>query len=188
MRLFVAMDLDDSVRDAISRFCGRLRPLCPTAKWVLVEGMHVTLKFLGEIKEPLIAKIPEALTGVRSTGPVEMNFCGTGFFPSPRRPRVLWIGIAASPNLAEIAAEIERRLEPLGIPCESREFKPHLTLARFESPHGLDTLRQQLESAAAIDFGSVQTGEFYLYQSHLQHGGSRYTRLHSFRFTTGAAA
>lgn len=182
------MDLNDSVREAILRFCERLRPLCPTAKWVRVEGMHVTLKFLGEINEPLLAKIPQALADVRSNGPVEMNFRGTGFFPSPGRPRVLWIGIAASPNLAEIAAEIESRLEPLGIPRESREFKPHLTLARLESPQGLDALRRELESAAGIEFGSIRTAEFYLYQSQLQRGGSRYMRLKTFRFTPGAAA
>ena len=188
MRLFVAMDLSDSVRSAISQFCEKLQPLCPTAKWVRVEGMHVTLKFLGEIREPLLPQIPDALAQVRSNRPVEMSFCGTGFFPSPTRPRVLWIGIAASPNLAEIAADIESRLEVLEIPRETREFKPHLTLARFESPQGLDALRRELESAATIEFGSVQTGEFYLYQSQLQRGGSRYTRLHNFRFNTGAAA
>lgn len=188
MRLFVAVDLSDSVRKAISQFCEKLRPLCPTAKWVRVEGMHVTLKFLGEIREPLLTKIPEALAQVRSKGPVEMSFCGTGFFPSPRRPRVLWIGIAASTNLAEIAGEVEARLEVLGIPRETREFKPHLTLARFESAHGMDALRRELESAAAIKFGSVQSNEFYLYQSQLQRGGSRYTRLQTFRLASGAAA
>lgn len=188
MRLFVAMDLSDPVRNAISRFCDRLRPLCPAAKWVRVEGMHVTLKFLGEINEPLLAKIPDALAGVPSSDPVEMNFRGTGFFASPKRPRVLWIGIESSPNLPGIAADIENRLEPLGIPRETREFKPHLTLARFESPQGLDALRRELESAPAAEFGSVQTGEFYLYQSQLQRGGARYTRLHSFRFIPGATA
>jgi len=188
MRLFVAMDLNDSVRNAISRFCGRLRPLCPAAKWARVEGMHVTLKFLGEIKEPLLAKISEALADVRSSAPIEMNFRGTGFFPSPKRPRVLWIGIAASPNLAEIAADIESRLDTLGIPRETREFKPHLTLARFESPRGLDALLRELESESATDFASVRSSEFHLYQSQLQRGGSLYTRLQSFGFTTGAAA
>lgn len=181
------MDLNDSVRNAISRFCDRLRPLCPAAKWVRVEGMHVTLKFLGEIKEALLAKIPEAFANVRSSAPVEMNFRGTGFFPSPKRPRVLWIGVESSPNLAEIAADIEARLEVLGIPRETREFKPHLTLARFESPQGLDALRREIESERVMDFGSAQTGEFYLYQSQLQQGGSRYTRLQSYRFTPGAS-
>jgi RNA 2',3'-cyclic 3'-phosphodiesterase len=188
MRLFIALDLNDSVRNAISRFCERLRPLCPAAKWVRVEGMHVTLKFLGEIKEPLLAKIWEALAEVRSSSPVKMNFRGTGFFPAPKRPRVLWIGIESSPNLAEIAAEIEARLEALGIAPETREFKPHLTLARFESPQGLNVLRQELESESAIYFGSAQTGEFCLYQSQSQRGGSRYTCLQRFRFAPGAAA
>ena len=188
MRLFVAMDLTDSVRDAISRFCQTLRPLCPSAKWVRVEGMHVTLKFLGEIKEPVLSKIPAALADVRSNGLVEMKFCSTGFFPCSRRPRVLWIGIEASTNLTAIVGEVEARLEALGIPRETREFKPHLTLARFESAQGLDALRRELESAAAKEFGSVRSSEFYLYQSQLQRGGSRYTRLQSFHFATGAAA
>jgi len=188
MRVFVAMDLSDTVRSAISRFCDKLRPLCPNVKWVRVEGMHVTLKFIGEAKEPVISQIPAALATIKSREPAVMRFHGTGFFPSAKRPRVLWIGIAASPNLPAIAADIEHSLQPLGVQSEDRDFKPHLTLARFESPRGLDALHGELQSAGDADFGVVRTTEFHLYRSELQRGGARYTRLQSFQFApTGAA-
>lgn len=183
----MAIDLTDAVRSAVAKFCDRLRATCPSAKWVRVEGMHVTLKFIGEVKEPLASQIPAALTGVRSPRAVDMEFAGTGFFPSAKRPRVLWVGMSSSANLVQIAADIQQCLEPLGISREDRDFKPHLTLARFESPQGLDALRREREFAGAIRFGTVHAGQFHLYRSELQRGGARYTRLLTFSFATEAA-
>lgn len=188
MRLFVAMDLSQGVRAAIEKFCERLRAACPAAKWVRTEGMHITLKFIGEANEPLLSQIPPALREIRSPDAAGMNFRGTGFFPSSKRPRVLWVGIEPSSNLSQIAADIETRFQKLGIPHEERGFKPHLTLARFETPRGLEALHRELQSADAIEFGSIRTGEFHLYRSESQRGGARYTRLETFRFVTGAAA
>ena len=111
-----------------------------------------------------------------------MNFRGTGFFPDEHRPRVFWIGIDCTPNLAEIAEQIETRLEPLGILRESREFKPHLTLSRISETRGIDKLREALRQYGAIDFGTVRTNEMHLYRSELGRGGAKYTRLKTFIF------
>src|ERR1700722_2452166 len=104
MRLFVALDLSEEVRVAIAQFCEKLRGDFPSARWVRTEGIHVTLKFIGEVNEDRVAAIESALDAVKSSGPVEMSFRGVGFFPDARRPRVFWAGIEGSPNLAEIAA------------------------------------------------------------------------------------
>ncbi len=93
MRLFVALDLSDAVRTAIAKFCETLRAEFPSARWVRSEGIHVTLKFIGEVEDDRVEKIENALSTVVSNVPVEMNFRGTGFFPNERRPRVFWIGI-----------------------------------------------------------------------------------------------
>lgn len=182
------MDLSDPVREAIATFVQKLRAACPAAKWARVEGLHITLKFIGEVKEPVIGQIADSLAAVRSPGAVDLNLRGTGFFPSAKRPRVFWAGVHASANLASIASDVEARLDPLGIARETREFKPHLTLARFDSSHGLEPLHRALESAGEPEFGSIHTCEFRLYRSELLRGGARYTPLQTFRFAPGAAA
>jgi RNA 2',3'-cyclic 3'-phosphodiesterase len=182
MRLFVALDLSDSVRAALAKFCEKLRAEFPAARWVRGEGIHVTLKFIGEVDDDRVEKIEKSLSIVDSAGPVEMSFRGTGFFPDERRPRVFWIGIDATPNLAEIAAQVETQLEPLGIARESREFKPHLTLARIEESRGIEKLRDAIRRYGPVQFGTVRTNEMYLYRSELGRGGARYTRVKTFGF------
>ncbi|HEV3221176.1 MAG TPA: RNA 2',3'-cyclic phosphodiesterase [Candidatus Acidoferrales bacterium] len=186
MRLFVALDLSEPVRAAIASFCEKLRRVLPSARWVRPEGIHVTLKFIGEVNEDRVAPIQTALGKIHSAAPVEMTFRGTGFFPNERRPRIFWAGIDASPNLAQLAAEIESQLEPLGIPRESREFRPHLTLARFDGLHGIEKLHAALKESAAHEFGAVKTSEMHLYQSKLGRGGAQYTRLATFHFSPEA--
>jgi 2'-5' RNA ligase len=178
----VALDLSEAVRAEIAKFCGALCAEFPSARWVRIEGIHVTLKFIGEVAEASAAKIEDALSGVHSDAPVEMNFRGTGFFPDDRRPRVFWFGIDATPNLAEIATQIEIQLKPLGIPRESREFKPHLTLARISEPRGIERLRDTLRRYGSVDFGAVRTNEMHLYRSELDRGGAKYTRLRTLIF------
>jgi RNA 2',3'-cyclic 3'-phosphodiesterase len=182
MRLFVALDLSDAVRTALAEFCEKLRAEFPSARWVRSEGMHVTVKFIGEASGDGAAQIEDALSAVRSDAPVEMSFRGSGFFPDERRPRVFWIGIEATPNLGEIAARVETQLEPLGIAHESREFKPHLTLARFEETRGIEKLHDAMRRSAPEDFGTMRTNEMHLYQSELGRGGAKYTRVKTFVF------
>jgi 2'-5' RNA ligase len=178
----VALDLSDEVRDAIAKFSDKLRADFPSARWTRIEGIHVTLKFIGEVPEERVAQIESALANVNSAAPVEMNFRGAGFFPDERRPRVFWIGIHATPNLADIAGQIEVQLEPVGIARESREFKPHLTLARISESRGIEKLRDALRKHGQIDFGTVHTNEMHLYQSKLGRAGAKYTRLKTFTF------
>lgn len=186
MRLFVALDIPDETRAAVGKLIAQLAPLCGGARWVRVEGMHLTLKFIGEQPEERVARIEQELRAVRSPA-VQLRFAGTGFFPNARHPRVFWAGIAASPNLAQLAAAIERRLEPLGIAREQRAFKPHLTLARFRSTAGLPQLRDALENLGPPEFGSSIMTEFHLYRSQLQRGGAVYTRLATFPFVIASA-
>ena len=180
MRLFVAMDLSETVRARITQFCEKLRRSYPAARWVRSESVHVTLKFIGETAEARVDVIREALRTVHSSAPVDLMFRKVGFFPNERRPRVFWVGIDASPNLAEIAREIESTLGRIGIPRETREFKPHLTLARFDDPRGIDKLHAAIREAGDAEFGSLRTSELHLYKSDLQRGGAKYTSLETF--------
>jgi 2'-5' RNA ligase len=117
---------------------------------------------------------------------VELDFRGIGFFPNEFHPRVIWCGVEASPNLTMLAASVDRALQPLGFPPETRAFTPHLTLARFDSHKGLDTLVRAANNLKSYDFGSARQSEFYLYQSVLKRGGAEYTRLATFLFAEKA--
>ncbi len=180
MRLFVALDIPSEVRQAIGEMIARLRDVARGARWVRPEGVHVTLKFIGEISAERAAKIEAALREVRLGAPVDAQFRGVGFFPNERHPRVFWAGIEASSNLAELAKDVDKRLSPLGIEAETREFRPHLTLARFKTEDGLARLREEIKKFEPFEFGSMCVSEFYLFQSELGRRGAKYTKLASF--------
>ena len=186
MRVFVAMDVPEETRQALAELIAGLGKIHTGARWVRTEGIHVTLKFIGEAAPEKVEAIETSLCGIHSSSPVDLAFRRIGFFPSQRHPRVFWAGIEASPNLAELAASIESRLEPLGIPRENRPFHPHLTLARFQSEDGLAKLHESLARLGALDFGATRASEFYLYQSVLKRGGAEYTRLAKFPFVESA--
>ncbi len=189
MRLFVAIDIPQAVREALGELIARLRTESRGAKWVRPEAMHVTLKFIGEVDGKQVDAIRAALRVVHSGQAVEMNFRGLGFFPHERRPRVLWCGIAATPNLAELAAAVDGALQPLEIPAEPREFVPHLTLARFSldrgGPEAQDKLVHAADELMSYDFGSTCETEFHLIHSQLNPSGAQYTRLESFPIVKG---
>lgn len=180
MRLFVAMDIPGDVRAALSAIVAKLHPTCPKARWVRIEGLHVTLKFIGETPDARVPEIRSALASIAQWPPIAIHFRGLGFFPNAKRPRVFWAGVEAGPDLAAIAATVDEALRPLGIAREDRAFSPHLTLARFDPPRSQDMLQSAIEKFEPVEFGGFTGNEFHLYQSVLKRGGAEYTRLATF--------
>jgi RNA 2',3'-cyclic 3'-phosphodiesterase len=192
VRLFVALEIPAAVRDNLAALINELRAADASssknkARWVRPENLHVTLKFIGNVDAGKIDPIRDALAEVCSGSAVALHFRGLGFFPNEKRPRVLWAGIEASPNLAPLAASIDARLEKSGIPRETREFSPHLTIARFDPPGISEKLRAAAQEHAAREFGAVRTGEFHLFESKTRPTGAEYTRLSSFSFAKAEA-
>jgi 2'-5' RNA ligase len=192
MRLFVALEIPAAVRDNLATLIDELRAEdAPSAKnktrWVRPENLHVTLKFIGQVDVGKLDAIRAALAKVRSGREVELRFRGLGFFPNDTRPRVLWAGVNASPNLAPLAGEIDARMEKLGIPRETRDFAPHLTLARFDPPGTSEKLRAAAQKSLAREFGTLRAGEFHLIESKTRPTGAEYTRLSSFEFARAEA-
>lgn len=192
MRLFVALDIDNPIRERIARFVKGVRNFAPDARWVKEESLHVTLKFIGEQPEGSVDQIKQALAATtgRST---EVVFRGCGFFPTAQSARVFWIGMEAGPELAALAATVDANLKPLGVPEEERKFSPHLTLARSAGGSGAPRWRkedgpkrtfQHLQEKLLVlpgpEFGSMTAREFFLYQSRLSPKGSTYTKLAKF--------
>jgi 2'-5' RNA ligase len=195
MRLFIAFDIDDGIRERIARFMEGVRGFAPDARWVSPESLHVTLKFIGEQPESAIEPIKQELEGARAAV-VEIMFRGYGFFPTAKSARVFWIGIDASPQLAAVAAAIDEKTASLGIPREERAFSPHLTLARGGGGSGsprwrkgdapnsnFQHLQAKLAALPAPEFGTMTAREFFLYQSQLSPKGSKYTKLAGFKIS-----
>jgi RNA 2',3'-cyclic 3'-phosphodiesterase len=186
MRLFVAFDLPDDIRQRLVRLIAKLEPASRDAqskvRWVQPESLHITLKFIGHITDEQLPGVRAALIAIRPREPVDLHYRGIGFFPNPRRPRVLWCGVDASPHLVKLAAEIESALEPLGVTRESREFVPHLTLARLGRSAQPSNLARAVESLKDQDFGNTRETKFHLYESILKPHGSQYKKLETYSF------
>jgi RNA 2',3'-cyclic 3'-phosphodiesterase len=192
MRLFIALDIDDAIRERITRFMEGVSAFAPDVRWVKPESLHVTLKFIGEQPDTAVEQIKAALNTV-SAGTTEIHFCGYGFFPTAKSARVFWIGMESGPQLTALASAIYDKTATLGIPKENRTFSPHLTLARGAggsgSPrwrkgdgpnHAFQHLQEKLASLHAPDFGTMTPREYLLYQSQLSPKGSKYTKLAAF--------
>jgi 2'-5' RNA ligase len=184
MRLFVALDIDAEIRQRITDFRDRLRPLAPDIRWVGLKTFHVTLQFLGETKK--LDEIRHALREVKSA-PVALTFRGAGFFPHPNAPRVFWVGIESDNKLQALVSAISQTLAPLGFERDAGPFTPHLTLARSGSGRpqpvrgerpasSLPRVRDELAKSPLPDFGTMTAHEFCLYESHLSSAGPSYEK------------
>jgi 2'-5' RNA ligase len=183
MRLFIALEIPATVRAALGEIQGKLRPQAGRGvRWTDPHGIHLTLKFVGEVEAARAEAIRGALAGVHAAQAVETVFRGLGWFPNARHPRVIWAGVESGPGMAALAGEIERALEPLGIARESREFRPHLTLARIKEAKGLEALRHEVERLGVPEFGRATYTDFDLMQSRLRPQGAEYTRVERFPF------
>lgn len=194
MRLFIALDIDDAIRERITRFVDGVRNFAPDARWVKPESLHVTLKFIGEQPETALERIKQTMAEVQIPA-AEIHLRGYGFFPTVSAARVFWIGMESGPQLQALAAAIDDKMPSLGIPKEDRAFSPHLTLARGTgarssgSPHHrrddrtnrtFQILQQKLAALPVPEFGTMSPREFFLYQSQLSPKGSTYTKLARF--------
>jgi 2'-5' RNA ligase len=180
MRLFLAAELPASVRRCVSDVQARLRDELKGWRWVRPEGVHFTLRFLGEVDERLDERARGAWSDVaRACGPFRLRVTGVGRFPGRGAPRVLWVGlqeIEPGEGMARLVADLERNARALGWQPENRPFRPHLTLARRlrggtpdEPPEG-----------ARVPAAEGWVRRIVLFRSRLDRSGARYTALASF--------
>jgi len=186
MRLFIAIEIPESIRSAFTSLLKDFRALAPQLKWVRPENLHVTLKFLGETDPEKLGPLQSFLSDVRTAEPVHLEFRGLGVFPNEKRPRVFWAGMEASPNLKTLAADIDQAVHQLGFSLEERSYAPHLTLSRISLPDIPPILLQAIHEKSRQTFGSIRATEFHLIESKLKPAGAEYTTVQSFHFASEA--
>ena len=181
MRIFIALDIPEEIRTRISEYIDRARPLVTDARWARVEGLHVTLKFIGEVSEARVLEIKTALASVKAA-PFAVRFEGVDFFPNANAPRVFWAGVDGGAELPQLAFAVDAAIEKIGIAREAKPYYPHLTLARASGRplRALQTLASNPPPEFSSKFGEMTAREFFLYLSQTQKGGSRYTKLERF--------
>lgn len=176
MRLFVAVNLPADQRRALARGTAGMREAGLPVRWAAEDGLHLTLKFLGEVAEPAAAEIGEVLAGaVAGARPFEVHLGGVGAFPTLERPRVIWLGVEVHPALELLANDVERALEPWGFGSELKPFRPHLTLGRVKKGARRSALGPLAGLAAAVDYAAALVVESVdLMQSRLGPRGATY--------------
>jgi 2'-5' RNA ligase len=174
LRTFVAVEISGEVKARAMSLIDRLKTSGIKASWSKPDKMHLTLKFLGDTPETLLADVCRAVQKASAgIACFELRFGGAGAFPSLQRPQTLWLGVQS--GLAEIMAlqqSIDEALFQLRYPKEHRRFTPHLTLGRCRggTPEQFAELRRIIEENAAFNGGVSIIEEVIVFESILERG------------------
>lgn len=176
MRSFVALNLKSAERVQLYAAIEPLRAHGVPARWVQPDGLHLTLRFLGDIEGMKVARIDAVLRSVAGRhSPVSLRLGGAGAFPSLRRASVLWIGVRPDASLMALHAELELALSPLGYPREQKPFRPHITVGRAR--RGARPPDIERVSGSVLYETTVEVDTVDLMRSHRGAGGARYEPL-----------
>ena len=177
MRCFVAVELEHALRSPLVRLLREQLPRTRDVRWCTEQQLHVTLKFLGEVRDGQLPAVCDAVAqAARRIEPFSLCLAGLGCFPSPRNPRVLWCGVEdAAVSCARWLELADPLFETLGFPRETRAFHAHVTLGRSKGPAGADVMRRVLEKVAPPPPREMTVEEVVLFESRLDPRGARYT-------------
>jgi 2'-5' RNA ligase len=179
-RTFIALDVSAAAREACRDHIERLRRMFPNVRvgWELPEKLHMTVKFLGDTDDAAVRRLQEKIDAVaKDTSPFWLRLSKTGVFPSPSRPRIIWIGLEDATGSTEaIHAAIESACAELGYEIDNRTFRPHVTIGRVREPVRAGALAEKhlQTQVEPVDF---EVTDLVLYESKLQPTGSVYFPL-----------
>ena len=183
MRLFAGIALPFEVRRNIEFLLEHVRGLAPI-HWSPVENLHITTKFIGSWPEERLDEVKAALRAMPRPGSFTLAVEGVGWFPNPHSPRVFFAAVKAEAALGELHRGSDEALAAIGVPRESKEFRPHLTLARIKDPHAdLLPVKKFIAGLPSTDFGRFRPAKFLLYQSVPGEKHSAYTVIDEYPLT-----
>ncbi len=180
MRLFIAVEIPDEIKDGIEKEIKRLKRLGGNIKWVRRNAIHITLKFLGEVeKEKIewIEKTMEKTAGEFQSFGISIEKCGT-FPPHSFRPRVLWVGMKDEKPLVLLQERLETELAKLGFKKETRAFFPHVTIGRVKGNSAIRKVVGEMRAIEGKEFGKMGADRITLFSSTLTPEGPIYKKLH----------
>ncbi len=182
IRCFLAIDLPQDIKDAISNYIDQLKDIYPDLKWVRSGALHITLKFLGNQPAETVNKIVASLTQMTPPAdPFYLEISGFGAFPNEKRARVFWLNAKAErlSELRSLHQWLENHLTAYGFEKEKRAFSPHLTIARVKKPGIFQPL---FEYAGANPFSPMrfEVNEIVLMRSFLKPGGAEYRPIQKY--------
>ena len=183
MRLFIALNLPKKERERIHRAARPLWESDLPVQWTDPSLYHVTLKFLGDVRPEHLPKVEGAIERVASSTKAFVTGYGAfGAFPTVRRPRVIWLGLGANPELRCLKQDLEWALGDVGFDAETRAFHPHVTLGRADDRGGAGAFRGLDDMVAKMAFtGEVKVHTIDLMRSKLSKAGPSYSVLSSCR-------
>ncbi len=178
IRSFIAVPLAENVSRGTARLITRLSQVDEGIRWVPVDNLHLTLKFLGEVDNTLVPKICEFSREIcEGYEPFELSFAGTGGFPNLNRARILWVGVEdPSGSLVGIVSELESKLADLGFKPEPRDYTPHLTIGRTRSGgrRASEQIIEQMKAEQGTMLGEMEVAQVHLMASFLDKAGPTY--------------
>jgi len=182
MRAFAAVNLDETLRERLADAQRRLKQSGADVRWTGRQGLHITLKFLGDVAEDCIPAISGAIRGaLDGCEPFRLRLQGAGSFPPRGAPRVIWVASGEGEGrLAEMAERLEDALEPLGFAREQRAFAAHVTLGRVKSPRERERLMEGVAALAGEEFGEMTVERAALMRSRLTPQGAIYSPVEEF--------
>jgi 2'-5' RNA ligase len=182
IRTFVCIEIPETIKERIAELQRHLRQMDSRVSWTKPSNIHLTLKFLGDVPPSRIESVRQATErSVISIAPFEIEIGGAGCFPSPRSPRVLWVGLITLPDsLNRVHKRLEEELFREGFPRELKRFSPHLTLGRVRDPRNSALLAEELE-ARGFEGEKFEAREIIVMRSELKPTGSVYTQQATIR-------
>ncbi len=182
IRCFVAIEIPMKIQNLILEIQGRLHNKLPKATWTKPGNHHLTLKFLGNVKQHQITRIKDVLSVVASKSEqFKTEIGGLGVFPNWERPRVLWIGLKqGNQKIRTLSASINKGMEVLHYPIDTR-FHPHFTLARFKKQVNIQNSSDSFSQYETLANSDFLINEFTLVKSELHPNGAVYTPINTFK-------
>jgi RNA 2',3'-cyclic 3'-phosphodiesterase len=181
IRAFIAIDIPEDVRAAVKEAQTRLKqlPIGVKMSWTKIDNLHLTLQFLGSIKETLADRIKSGLQSVAGGHqPFDLSVHGAEAFPNEKIPRVVWVGCDdPETKLKMLALAVQQAMRLLGFEPEHHEFSAHLTLGRIKAPRPDVALTKALDSLKNTTFGTLRVEAIHLFESQLHPEGSMYVKL-----------
>jgi len=178
LRCFIAIEIPETIKKSIVDIIDSLKKSGSDVKWVSDENIHITMQFLGETEESLIPDIKGALYKILAPYyPFYIKIADVGYFPSGRRPRVIWVGIKESQSLINLYKDIAGEMVRFGYQKEERGFTPHLTIGRVKSNRSMGELLRSLDEFKITDFPDFEVKNVKLMKSELKPSGAKYYSL-----------